>query len=157
MLTRSNTSFTVVSTPTTSNSPACLISCSAQALSLPLDQAMSALGFVTSASCACVSAHLRMPRLPGEPNTAERLHQRPPRVGVARTRDRHRALYVVLRIPIRGCGLLDVPFHIGVEDRAEPLHGEIDHRRFTFARQLTPERAASRDDVQARPGDVLKP
>ena len=42
--TRSNVSVTVVSAPTTSNSPARLISCSANALSLPLDHEISAFG-----------------------------------------------------------------------------------------------------------------
>src|SRR5947209_3434100 len=44
-LTRPNVSLTVVSAPTISNSPACRTRCSAQALSLPLDQEISAFGF----------------------------------------------------------------------------------------------------------------
>jgi hypothetical protein len=44
MLTRPNASVIVVNAPTTSYSPARRTSCSAQALSLPLDQAISALG-----------------------------------------------------------------------------------------------------------------
>ena len=42
--TRPNVSVTVVSAPTTSNSPARLTACSAKALSLPLDQEISAFG-----------------------------------------------------------------------------------------------------------------
>ena len=44
MLTRANESVTVVSAPTMSNSPARRASCSAQAESLPLDQATNAFG-----------------------------------------------------------------------------------------------------------------
>src|SRR5262245_56381959 len=48
MLTRPTFSETVVSAPTTSQSPLRRASCSAQALSLPLDQAISALGLMSS-------------------------------------------------------------------------------------------------------------
>ena len=48
MLTRPKVSVTVVSAPTISQSPARRTSCSAQALSLPLDQAISAFGRMSS-------------------------------------------------------------------------------------------------------------
>src|SRR3954453_20017071 len=81
-LTRLNASFTVVSAPTMSNSPDRRTRCSAQALSLPLDQEISAFGFgIVSAPAPLRRRTLLLPGLAAQlrEHAFGRAHARLPR------------------------------------------------------------------------------